>query len=148
MRDIIFRGKRIDNDEWVYGDLVRDNIGGSYVFPNDAKALYTEYKVNPETVGQYSGLTDKNGTKIFEGDVIEYTRYNLKTEYNRNERDIKEIGRIFWNDNKHAFYYRAKLDCGAVSGLLIFDDDRCEGFDIKVIGNEYDNSELIEVDKD
>ncbi len=146
MRDIIFRGKRIDNGEWVYGDLVRDSIGGTYVFPNDTKGLYTEYKVNPETIGQYTGLKDKNGTKIFEGDVIEYARYNLKTGY-KNYKDVKEVCRIFWNDNKHAFYLRTKLECGAASGLLLFDDDRCDGFDIKIIGNEYDNPELIEVDK-
>lgn len=109
---------------------------------------YTGGSVIPATIGQYTGLKDKNGTKIFEGDIIEYTRYNLKTGYDRNEMDIKEVGRIFWNDSKHAFYYRAKLDCGAVSGLLIFDDDRCDGFDIKIIGNEYDDPELIKVDKD
>lgn len=145
MREILFRGKSIDNREWVYGfySNTKGENGGFHYIQTDK----TSIRIDPETIGQYTGLKDKNGTKIFEGDVIEYIRYNLKTGY-MNYKDVKEVGRIFWNDSKHAFYYRAKLDCGAVSGLLLFDDDRCDGFDIKIIGNEYDNPELIEVDKD
>ncbi len=147
MHEILFRGKRTDNGKWVYGDLYHRKICG-VISPTIHNMDYTGGSVIPATIGQYTGLKDKNGTKIFEGDIIEYTRYNLKTGYDRNEMDIKEVGCIFWNDSKHAFYYRAKLDCGAVSGLLIFDDDRCDGFDIKIIGNEYDDPELIKVDKD
>lgn len=69
-REILFRGKRIDNVEWVYGDLthsvykIRDTCVGRY------GSEIGMHQVDPATVGQYTGLTDKNGKRIFEGDLI------------------------------------------------------------------------------
>lgn len=66
MRKIKFRGKRVDNDEWVYGDLLRMH-GVPYIYPDPAPNGWNDYEVIPDTVGQFTGLLDKNGKEIYEG---------------------------------------------------------------------------------
>ena len=66
MREIKFRGKRLDNGEWIEGDLLRMN-GHWFIFLDPAPEGIDKYAVDPATVGEFTGLKDKNGKEIYEG---------------------------------------------------------------------------------
>ena len=125
MREILFRGKRLDNDEWVYGLLCR--VGDTYanIRRMDTAVLYS---VLTNTIGQYTGLTDKNGKKIFEGDIVEF-RTSLKKYY----------AKVYYKKGMWSLYIKGFNDRYMLSVAVEND------YSVKVIGNIYDNPELLEV---
>lgn len=129
MREILFRGKRVDNGEWIEGSLCttipldEDFYTISYF---DFEGYYIEEKVIPETVGQYTGLTDKNGKKIFEGDILKH----------RVQGDILvERGVVEWEEQHGRWVYRLN---SMKPTFYLHNPDAFE-----VIGNIHDNSELL-----
>lgn len=125
MREILFRGKRIDNGKWVQGYLYRlSEKLNPFIMLKNAKG--ESYEVDAKTVGQYTGLTDKNGTKIFEGDICNFS----------NRSDIDNYGVVVYDADETEF----GIDYGSTYlGLGRHYHSR----DIEVIGNIYDNPELM-----
>ena len=138
MREILFRGKTY-NDKWVQGLLVQmdDHLTQIRKLGSDGIGYY-DYSIVPSTVGQYTGLTDKNGKKIFEGDIVDITQYD--NVYHKVHRCCKS--KVFFSN--FAFRTNAAPDYEDEEPLSYWFWHDC---DFEVIGNIYDNPELLEVKK-
>ena len=126
MREILFRGKDPESGEWYYGYYVKRNDGdrGSLILEDYFLESYEIVK--PETVGQYTGLSDKNGVKIFEGDILEGDLED-RLDPGAKWRSIVVWGTFGWM-------------CKGRQTLPMDEFDILEG---EVIGNIYDNPELV-----
>ena len=137
MREILFRAKRTDNGEWIEGYYAKQS--NHACFAHELKYQHfifkdvcldfnlgglQEFEIIPETVGQYTGLTDKNGVRIFEGDIIQSLESSV-------------TGLVQWFPEHSAFMVWCK-SANEVGFLY-----ECADI-IKVIGNIHDNPELLE----
>ena len=143
MRKILFRGIRKDTHEWVYG-FYGEYFNGNKNIPCisivDTHVITGSlcYEVDPVTVGQYTGLFDKNGRKIFEGDIITFCYSNYEVGFRSASFGYLHGG---YNGGE-GFSYVTCFD-DYENGLEI--DDETNQINIEVIGNIYDNPELLEV---
>lgn len=139
-REILFRGKRVDNGEWIYGDLLTPTDIMDVWEISENTGMGDRYEIDPETVGQYTGITDKNETKIFEGDIV-CTRYSDgKICCSGDVQFCYGVYGAEWIEQKKN---KGMVGCwGQLHNLRRFDDDIINH--IEVIGNIYDNPELLE----
>ena len=121
-RIIKFRGRRIANDEWVYGSLLRWPDGDCTILESkDGKNYVWKRKIEPNTVGQYTGLRDTDGREIYDGDIV------------RTSVAKDAIGVVEWNNDQASFVVHMK---GRTQCYPLSKSD-------KIIGNIHDNPELL-----
>lgn len=146
-REILFRGKRVDNGEWVYGYLFDDGyqnprhvfVGGLMIDEYKGTACdewdingIDFYDVKPNTICQYTGLTDKNGKKIFEGDIVRYGEVCGEVKFGLHESNW-QIGK--YNQGFFVTFpkeYLLRNELGYWRNKIV------------VVGNVFDNPELLE----
>ena len=134
MREILFRGKRINNGEWVYGYYVPVCFGKfpcKQAIVPEPDGVWEPIAVKPETVDQFTGLTDKNGKKIFEGDIVKVEN----NDHDWYEHDPNSYS-VFAVDFDEGGY---TVGSYFLQNWLWFDE-----FHGEVIGNIHDNPELLE----
>lgn len=174
MREILFRGKTDKNDNWVYGSLNNTDHQFPEIMYCDKNWNVCSTSIKPETIGQYTGLTDKNDTKIFEGDIVKvYAERNVHGRKQSVEdryipvRAVVEFGQDWYsvgfilnyknkyNENlcnpknkekqKRTFSY---YPFGDYSSAVHYVNSKWNYIhEIEVIGNIHDNPELLEEDK-
>lgn len=118
MRTIKFRGKKLENGEWVYGDLLTNNPTPQIL------AFYGQYAVEKETIGQFTGLLDKNGKEIFEGDIIEIAK--------------EMYAKVVWNKEKASFEYEYLHPTQIANTFYEFNMPY-----LSIVGNIHDNFNLL-----
>ena len=141
MRDILFRGKRTDNGEWEYGDLWCNPYGKRVVCivsPINGQGTTDGNEVDPETVGQYTGMKDKNGKKIFEGDIV-----RLTDEHNEMEWTAVVVFGNPNGDYNWGWQLNAVEEFDGNKDILLWVDMEESGAYCEIIGNIHDNPELI-----
>lgn len=135
MREILFKAKREIDGEWIYGNLLRTD-DGTFIIQNYAPFEgIGKYMVDPETICQYTGLTDKNGKKIWENDIVYCRKYigGNQIDYHIELGYIEMKHGAFGLHRKQGYYRPLK--------------DWLEDYEYDVIGNVFDNPELLEQER-
>lgn len=154
MREILFRGKRIDNGEWVEGDFIAPYfisayqngefyINGTYVNGKSVDGIVwgegSFYRIAPPTVGQYTGLKDKNGNRVFDGDILQIAKIS------------DGLGGYYQPPLDYPVNVVVKWDLCAWMWETLCEDKRYISFpdawchyECEIIGNITDNPELLE----
>lgn len=131
MRTIKFRGKCIDNYLWEYGWLYCKN--GRYYIKDGVNDTVKLFLVNQDTIGQFTGLSDRNGKEIYEGDIVQGLEY--ADFYTGIDGEVNAV--VTWDGNSASFVFDA--ECKYYCALSV-----CKA--VTVIGNIHDNPELVKID--
>lgn len=155
MREYLFRGIRVDNQEWVEGYLFRI-WEQAYILWGTTNGIPNMIEVIPETVSEYIGIHDKNGTKIFENDIVR-TQERYNRPYSQNKKSKRHIGVVEYRIGKGSGFYNRET--GKHDRYMEYEAEWIvkvkdygvyvhgawgDFFDCEVIGNVLENVELLE----
>ena len=142
MREIKFRGFNRKNNVWLYG-FYQQNRGAHFVVPDEFATgkEWDDYEIDPGTLGQYTGLTDKNGKRIFEGDIVECVSWN--EYFSKDGKPMEPFRRKMFVDYRKGGFKMVEPMPEPMKDNEW--DIICNG-DIVVIGNIHDNPELMKED--
>lgn len=140
MREIMFRGKSIESGEWLYGSLLQLNCecNNARIFPVNAKNVHESISINSKTIGQFTGLIDKNGKKIFENDVVRFEKYCCVEEVTNIATGIVEF-----SDAEFCVEQISGIDRGWMNLFYGPDGKEFSWNELEIIGNVFDNPELV-----
>lgn len=131
MREILFRGKRMTDGKWVRGSLLNGGDGDFYICPDGD----SWYLIKPETVGQFTGFIDKNGKKIFEGDILFKPQQHVFTRFFNSENQLFVVK---WSmDNGLWFFAAYDPSCPYGGG-----GSSTEALALEKVGNIHDNRDM------
>ena len=147
IREILFKAKRKDNGEWVYGSLIIAEGSVVYIIRSKSKAFIPKgesiicsaecYEINPETLCQYTGLTDKNGRKIWENDIAECNK----------RKEECGLYKVIWRkEYADSGVVPISNTCIGRYPIGFSYGKTLHGRDYKKVGNIFDNPELLEVE--
>ena len=131
-----FRGRKKNSGDWFVGDLCQR--GGIYIFPPDGLDSYDNYEVDPATVGQCTGLMDKNGVLIFEGDILQFSSRAI---WYRTTLFFKDANKELQDFEKYPYERRVVKIPDDYDWLLGHPNDLKDYWEI--IGNVHDNPEIV-----
>jgi len=167
-REVKFRGKRVDNGEWVYGFLLVTQMSGAYIIGTKTKSkphkiggeiasvsigdVVWQYEVDPATVGQYTGLCDKNDKEICEGDIVAFEVWHGGVEHIIAEAEAEKQGKKINWIRPHVVLFN-KYGSFCMKPVEFIDDEAWYGYQIpdankiEIIGNIHDNPDLLAANK-
>ena len=141
MREILFRGKILGLTDWSYGYYAKSGENHFILLDTDNEDNYSI--VDPETVGQYTGLTDKNGKKIFEGDIVKLTDKSFGNKWKAVVEFGNPNGNYTWGWQLKPIGKAKNVNTDILCWVEVEEEEAfCE-----IIGNKWDNPELLEVKK-
>ena len=144
MREILFKAKRRDNHEWIVGYYCKYGDNHCIIEPTKF-GLAKGVGIIPETLGQFTGLTDKNGKRIFEGDIIKSTSDLVNFRGEKSGKKTTKFYEVVVTDDNSSYTYGTREIGRTYISRTIYKENAKQFYE--VVGNRFDNHELLTAER-